>query len=67
MCSLSFIHVPFEVLRVKALKDKGKGKGRVGPIPQSRVSNPGTVGIVPPSEGEDSAASFQGPMGLNEH
>ena len=42
--------------RRKALKDKGKGKGRVGPIPQSRVSSPGTVGIVPPSEGEDSAA-----------
>ena len=53
--------------RRKALKDKGKGKGRVGPIPQSRVSNPGTVGIVPPSEGEDSADSFQGPTGLNEH
>ena len=53
--------------RRKALKDKGKGKRRVGPIPQSRVSNPGTVGIVPPSDGEDSAASFQGPTGLNEH
>ena len=53
--------------RCKALKDKGKGKGRVGPIPQSRVSNPGTVGIVPPSEGEDSAASFQGATGLHEH
>ena len=53
--------------RRKALKDKGKGKGRVGPIPQSRVSNAGTVGIVPASEGEDSAASFQGPTGLNEH
>ena len=52
--------------RRKALKDKGKGKGRVGPIPQSRVSNPATVDIVPPSEGEDSAASFQGPTGLNE-
>ena len=37
--------------RRKALKDKGKGKGRVGPIPQSRVSNPGTVGIVPPFRG----------------
>ena len=53
--------------RRKAPKDKGKGKGRVGPIPQSRVSNPRTVGIAPPSEGEDSAASFQGPTGLNEH
>ena len=53
--------------RRKALKDEGKGKGRVGPIPQSRVFDPGTVGIVPPSEGEDSAASFQGPTGLNEH
>ena len=53
--------------RRKALKDKGKGKGRVVPIRQSRVSNPGTVGIVPPSEGEDSAASFQGPTGLNVH
>ena len=53
--------------RRKALKDKGKGKGRVGPIPQSKVPNPGTVGIVPPSEGEDGAASFQGPTGLNEH
>ena len=42
--------------RRKALKDKGKGKGRVGPIPQSRVSNPATVDI----------ASFQGPTGLNE-
>ena len=41
-------------------------KGRVGPIPQCRVSNPATVDIVPPSEGEDSAASFQGPTGLNE-
>ena len=53
--------------RRKALKDKGKGKGRVGPIPQSRFSNPGTMGIVPHLEGEDSAASFQGPTGLNEH
>ena len=52
--------------RRKALKDKGKGKGRVGPIPQSRVSNPAAVDVVPPSEGEDSAASFQGPTGLNE-
>ena len=52
--------------RRKALKDKGKGKGRVGPIPQSRVSNPATVDIVPSSEGKDSAASFQGPTGLNE-
>ena len=52
--------------RGKALKGKGKGKGHVGPIPQSRVSNPATVDIVPPSEGEDSAASFHGPMGLNE-
>ena len=26
--------------RRKALKDKGKGKGRVGPIPQSRFSTP---------------------------
>ena len=52
--------------RHKALKDKGKGKGRVGPIPQSTVSNPGTGDILPPSEGEDSAASFQGPTGLNE-
>ena len=52
--------------RRKALKDKGKSKGRVGPIPQSRVSTPATVDIVPPSEGEDSAASFQGPTGLNE-
>ena len=39
----------------------------MGPIPQSRVSNPGTIGIVPPSEGKDCAASFQGPTGLNEH
>ena len=52
--------------RRKALKDKVKGKGRVGPIPQSRVSNPASVDIVPPSEGEDSAASFQGRTGLNE-
>ena len=44
--------------RRKALKDKGKGKGRVGPMPQSRVSNLGTFGMVPPSEGEDSAASY---------
>ena len=53
--------------RRKALKDKGKGKRRVGPIPQSKASNPATVDIVPASEGEDSAASFQGPTGLNEH
>ena len=52
--------------RRKALKDKGNGKGRVGSIPQSRVSNPATIDIVPPSEGEESAASFQGPTGLNE-
>ena len=52
--------------RCKAPKDKGKGKGRVGPIPQSRVSNLAAVDIVPPSEGEDSGASFQGPTGLNE-
>ena len=49
------------------MKDKGKGKGKAfaDPIPHPRVSNRASIAIVPPSDGEDSASSFQGPEGMN--
>ena len=54
--------------RRKALKENGKGKGKsdVVPIPPRGVSNPALVDIVPASGGEDSAAFFEGPRGLDE-
>ena len=55
--------------RRKDLKGKGKGKGKsdVGPIHRPMDSNPSSVLVVPASEAEDSAASFQGPSDVSDH
>ena len=54
--------------RPTALSDRERvrGKSDVGRIPLPGVLNPASVGIVPTSEVEDSATSFQGPWGLSE-
>ena len=53
----------------KDFKGKGKGKGKsdVGPIHRPAYSNPGPVPVVPTSEAEHSAASFQGPSDVRDH
>ena len=53
----------------KDLKGKGKGQGKsdVGPIRRPVDSNLGSFLVVPPSEAEDSAASFQGPSDVSDH
>ena len=48
-----------EAARRKALKT-GKGKRAAEPAPNPNPNN-ASIGIIPPFEGEDSAASFQGP------
>ena len=55
--------------RRKDLKGKGKGKGKydVGPMHRPVDSNPSSVLVVPASEAEDSAASFQGPSDVSNH
>ena len=55
--------------RRKDLKGKGKAKGKsdVEPIHRPVDSNPGSVLVVPASEAEDSAASFQGPSDVSDH
>ena len=55
--------------RHKDLKGKGKGKGKsdVGPIHGPMDSNPSSVLVVPASETEDNAASFQGPSDVSDH
>ena len=53
--------------RRKDLKGKGKGKSDVGPIHRPVDSNPSSVLVVPASEAEDSAASFQGPSDVSDH
>ena len=55
--------------RRKDLKGKGKAKGTsdVGPIHRPVDSNPSSVLVVPASEAEDSAASFQGPSDVSDH
>ena len=50
--------------RRKDVKGKGNGKG---PIHRPVVSNPGSVCVVPASEAEDSAASFQAPSEFSNH
>ena len=54
--------------RRKDLKGKGKGTGKfdVGPIHRPVDSNTGSVLVVPASEAEDSAASFQGPSDVSD-
>ena len=54
--------------RRKDLKGKGKGTGKpdVGPIHRAVDSNTGSVLVVPASEAEDSAASFQGPSDVSD-
>ena len=53
----------------KDLKGKGKGKGKslLGPIHRPVDSNPSCVSVVPASEAEDNAASFQGPSDVSNH
>ena len=53
----------------KDVKGKGKGKGKsdVGPIHAPVDSNSGSVLVVPTSEAEDNAASFQGPSDVHDH
>ena len=48
-------------------KDKVKGKFHVGPIHKLVDSNPSSVLVVPASEAEDSAASYQGPSDVSDH
>ena len=54
--------------RRKDLKGKGKGTGKpdVGPIHRAVDSNTGSVLVVPASEAEGSAASFQGPSDVSD-
>ena len=55
--------------RRKGLKGKGKGKGKsdVGIVHRPLDSNPISVLVVPASEAEDTAASFQGPSDVSDH
>ena len=55
--------------RRKDLKGKGKGKGKsdVGPVHRPLDSNPSSVLVVPASEAEDNAASFQGQSDVRDH
>ena len=53
--------------RRKDLKGKGKGKSNVGAVHRPLACNPSSVFVLPASEAEDSAASFQGASDVSEH
>ena len=55
--------------RRKDLKGKGKGKGKsdAGTVHKPLDSNASSVLVVPASEVEDNAASFQGPSDVSDH